>query len=71
MTQKRIWPVLLSGGVGARLWPVSRSALPKQLISLTEAATMLQATAARCGDTARYHPPLVVASQNAIPSSEK
>jgi mannose-1-phosphate guanylyltransferase len=62
MTQKRIWPVLLSGGVGARLWPVSRAAMPKQLISLTEAATMLQATAARCADGARYHPPLVVAS---------
>lgn len=62
MTQSPIWPVLLSGGVGARLWPVSRAARPKQLLSLTEAATMLQATAARCADRRLFHAPLVVAS---------
>lgn len=62
MLQKRIWPVLLSGGVGARLWPVSRVAMPKQLLGLTGSATMLQATAQRCDDNTRFHPPLIVAS---------
>ena len=40
-------PVILSGGSGTRLWPMSREKYPKQLLSLTGGATMLQATAAR------------------------
>ena len=40
-------PVILSGGSGTRLWPLSRSSYPKQLLSLTEEQTMLQATISR------------------------
>ena len=43
----RIQPVILSGGSGSRLWPVSRTMLPKQLLKLVGDQTMLQATAAR------------------------
>jgi len=42
-----IQPVILSGGSGTRLWPLSREKYPKQLLSLTSKETMLQATAAR------------------------
>ena len=42
-----IQPVILSGGSGSRLWPVSRTMLPKQLLPLVGNHTMLQATAAR------------------------
>lgn len=42
-----IQPVILSGGSGTRLWPLSREKYPKQLLSLTGKETMLQATAAR------------------------
>ena len=40
-------PVILSGGSGTRLWPLSRRAYPKQFLALIDDASMLQATAAR------------------------
>ena len=40
----KIIPVILAGGVGARLWPLSRDALPKQLLPLVNEKTMLQNT---------------------------
>ncbi|WMW81074.1 mannose-1-phosphate guanylyltransferase/mannose-6-phosphate isomerase [Undibacterium cyanobacteriorum] len=40
-------PVILSGGSGTRLWPLSREKHPKQLLSLFNGETMLQATASR------------------------
>lgn len=42
-----IVPVLLSGGVGSRLWPVSRKALPKQFLPLGSELSMLQETIRR------------------------
>ncbi len=44
-----IQPVILSGGAGTRLWPLSRKAFPKQFHALVDELTLLQATAARCG----------------------
>jgi len=38
-------PVVLSGGAGTRLWPLSREMYPKQLLPLTSDRTMLQDTA--------------------------
>ena len=43
-------PVILSGGSGTRLWPMSREKYPKQLLSLVGGETMLQATAMRMAD---------------------
>lgn len=40
-------PVILSGGSGTRLWPLSREQYPKQLLALAGDETMLQATARR------------------------
>jgi mannose-1-phosphate guanylyltransferase len=42
-----ITPVIMAGGSGTRLWPLSRTAYPKQFIALTSKLTMLQETAAR------------------------
>jgi mannose-1-phosphate guanylyltransferase/mannose-6-phosphate isomerase len=59
----RITPVLLSGGTGSRLWPLSREAYPKQLLPLVETGTMLQQTAQRTLDAARFDAPLVVCNE--------
>ena len=59
--RRRITPVILSGGSGTRLWPLSRTGRPKQLLALTHARqTMLQLTAARADDGARFAPPIIV-----------
>jgi mannose-1-phosphate guanylyltransferase/mannose-6-phosphate isomerase len=42
-----ILPVILAGGSGTRLWPLSRALYPKQLISLVDRRTMLQNTILR------------------------
>ncbi|MEY8199077.1 MAG: sugar phosphate nucleotidyltransferase, partial [Colwellia sp.] len=42
-----IIPVIMAGGSGTRLWPLSRTAFPKQFLALTSQLTMLQETAAR------------------------
>ena len=44
-----LFPVILSGGSGTRLWPLSRETYPKQLLALTGTATLLQETALRLG----------------------
>ena len=44
---ENIYPVILSGGSGTRLWPMSRASLPKQLLALNGARTMIQDTVLR------------------------
>jgi mannose-1-phosphate guanylyltransferase len=57
-----IIPVILSGGSGTRLWPLSRGARPKQMLDLLGAGSMLGVTAERVADGALFAPPLVVAA---------
>ena len=59
MTEQRIVPVILSGGSGTRLWPVSRASFPKQLWPLVSDHSLLQETARR-GHGASFAPPIVV-----------
>lgn len=59
---RRIVPVILSGGSGTRLWPMSTPDRPKQFLPLTHDETMFQLTARRTGDTARFSAPIVVAN---------
>ncbi|GAB3409429.1 mannose-1-phosphate guanylyltransferase/mannose-6-phosphate isomerase [Massilia agilis] len=56
----KIYPVILSGGAGTRLWPLSRAVLPKQLLPLVSDKTMLQETALRVAGWAGLMAPLVV-----------
>ena len=56
-------PVLLSGGVGSRLWPLSRESFPKQFQDLTSDLSMLQETAARVDGLSDVAPSLVVCNE--------
>jgi len=59
-------PVILSGGSGTRLWPLSRRAYPKQFLSLIDDTSLLQSTAARLdslADTADLRAPLIVCNE--------
>jgi mannose-1-phosphate guanylyltransferase/mannose-6-phosphate isomerase len=56
----KIYPVILSGGAGTRLWPLSRAVLPKQLLPLVSDKTMLQETALRVVGWPGLMAPLVV-----------
>jgi len=56
----KIYPVILSGGAGTRLWPLSRAVLPKQLLPLVADKTMLQDTALRVANWPGLMAPLVV-----------
>ena len=56
-------PVVLSGGSGTRLWPLSRAAYPKQFLPLTDGQTMFQNTLARLRGVPGLGDPLVVCNQ--------
>jgi len=58
----RIYPVILSGGAGTRLWPLSRSLYPKQMLSLNSNLSLLQETAKRIAGS-RFEVPLFVCNE--------
>jgi mannose-1-phosphate guanylyltransferase/mannose-6-phosphate isomerase len=55
----QLHPVILSGGVGSRLWPLSRSLFPKQLLALAGDSSLIQDTARRTSGAA-FAKPLIV-----------
>jgi len=57
-------PVILSGGSGTRLWPLSREMFPKQLLPLVGKGTMLQETLARLQGVDGIGAPIVVSNEN-------
>lgn len=59
---EKIFPVLLSGGSGAGLWPLSRESYPKQFLPLLGEQTLLQAAALRLADQTLFEPLTVVAN---------
>ena len=60
----RLLPVILSGGAGTRLWPLSREAYPKQLLPLIGHQTMLQETVLRLAGIADLGKPMVVCNES-------
>ena len=58
-----IVPVILSGGSGTRLWPMSRSLYPKQLLALFGDSSLLQQTVLRVAGQPCFATPLIVANE--------
>ena len=56
-------PVVMAGGSGTRLWPLSRTLYPKQFLSLTTKSTMLQETLRRLGQI-EHQPALVICNES-------
>lgn len=58
----KIYPVILSGGSGTRLWPLSREKLPKQFLPISVGPTLFQQTALRVSDPLLFEPIQVIAN---------
>lgn len=57
-----ILPVVMAGGTGSRLWPLSRTLYPKQFLSLTSDSSMLQETINRL-DGLEHENPLIICNE--------
>ena len=67
LAMRDIFPVLLCGGAGTRLWPLSRKSYPKQFVPLLGEETLFQASARRLSgenDAIRFAPPLVLTASD-------
>lgn len=62
MTDK-IVPVIMAGGKGTRLWPLSRATAAKQFLKVVGEETLFQSTLQRVSDTSLYEAPLVVTNE--------
>jgi mannose-1-phosphate guanylyltransferase/mannose-6-phosphate isomerase len=58
-----IHPVILSGGSGTRLWPMSRTLYPKQLLALFGDHSLLQQSVLRVADPAAFASPVIIANE--------
>src|SRR2546426_4927307 len=61
---RRIHPVILCGGPGPRLWPLSRRLLPKQFLPLVTQQTLLQDTLLRIADLPSVERPIVISNND-------
>lgn len=59
----KIQPVILAGGTGSRLWPLSRELYPKQLLKLTDETSLLQTTLMRVQTLPEVLPPVIVVGE--------
>ena len=67
-----ITPVILSGGAGTRLWPMSRESFPKQLLPLASEESLLQQTAQRvCADESFAQPMVICNAEHRFVVAEQ
>ena len=63
MSDSKIIPVILAGGIGTRLWPLSREQHPKQFLEIAADRSMLQETVRRLRDLPNVALPMIVCSE--------
>ena len=64
INNKLITPLILAGGSGTRLWPISRKDKPKQFLELFDSYSLLQLTTLRCENKIFNEPIFVVGEQH-------
>jgi mannose-1-phosphate guanylyltransferase / mannose-6-phosphate isomerase len=62
--QDSLVPVILSGGSGTRLWPLSRGSFPKQFLNLTGPSSLIQQTASRAAGLTRAAPIVICSAEH-------
>lgn len=63
MSVSHLYPVILCGGSGTRLWPLSRKSFPKQFVKLGEGETLFQAAARRTTGP-KTQPPVIITNSD-------
>ena len=66
-----MFAIVMAGGVGTRLWPLSRRSSPKQLLALTGETSLLQQTVARLGNLLKPHDIYVITSQAHVRATQE
>ena len=63
--KSKLLPIILCGGTGTRLWPLSRKSFPKQYLSMTDKkdSSFLQTTIQRIKDLKNYENPIIVCNE--------
>lgn len=64
LNQKNVWAVILAGGSGKRLWPLSRKSLPKQFLELSSSNSLLNETITRAKSINGLKKVLIVAGNS-------
>jgi len=64
MSSRLLIPVIMCGGAGTRLWPVSRESMPKQFVPLVEARSTFQQVLGRIRDQTMFERPIVITNSD-------
>ena len=59
----RLFPIILAGGSGARLWPLSRTHYPRQFLRIQDEASLLQQTVQRLIGIKNLQKPIIMTNE--------